>query len=129
MKRAFVFLVAGPLVVALIAALTVIGAVGPSGFAAFLATVFFFFTFAVAAIAVTIDGVLSCDISIPLRASLTAIIGAAASFALASYLFHCLLPPLVLSLFALGGAVCMGACSLLSHDYGDWQRPAVSAAT
>ncbi|MBR1121300.1 hypothetical protein JQ628_07215 [Bradyrhizobium lablabi] len=122
------FLVAGPSVVALIAALTVVSAGGPSGFASFLATIFFLFTFAVAAMAVTIDGALSCDFSIPLRASLTAIIGAAASFTLASYLFHCLLPPLVLSLFALCGAVIMGACSLLAHDYGGRQRAAVASA-
>jgi hypothetical protein len=36
------------------------------------------------------------------------------------------LTPLSLEFFAIGGAACMGVCSLLANEYGS-QRPAVYA--
>ena len=128
MKRAFVFLVVSPMAAALIAALTVFASGAPSDFSAFLAAAFFSFTLAVAAFAGTVDGVLARELPISLRSPLIAIVGAVGAYALAFYLFHCLFSPAILSLFAVGGAVFMGACSLLSHDYGGRAGAAVSSA-
>lgn len=57
---------------------------------------------------------------------MTAAIGAVVTFSLAFILFGWSSPPRgLLIFFAIGGAACMGACSLLANDYG-WKRPAVS---
>jgi hypothetical protein len=130
MKRAFTVLVLGPVAVAITSFSALLAAGAPSGLAQFLAAALAFLTFPVAAFAGFADGFLSRTMPIALRAPLTAIGGAAAAAVAAFTLLHCLLPPAELMLFfPLGGAICMGACSLLSHEYGGRQEPVVSAAT
>jgi hypothetical protein len=85
----------------------------------------FLFTLPVSALSASFDGYLARSLPLSLRAPLTAIVGATVAGGLAGALFSCLLPPSMLMWFAIGGAVCMGACSLLSHDYGKRQRPGV----
>jgi hypothetical protein len=129
MKRALVFLVIGPVLVSTIATLAIAQAAGtPSpDIARLVAIALFFFTLPVAALAGTLDVYLARAFAIPLRAPLIAAIGAIIASGLAWILFSCLLPPPnYLPFFAIGGAACMGLCSLLANEYG-WQGPAVQA--
>ena len=128
MKRALVFLVVGPALVAAVTLLAVAQAGGtPAGeFAKVLATVLFFFTLPVSALAGSVDAYLTRTFAVPLRAPLIAAVGAVTASGLALILFSCLLPPAALKFFAMGGAACMGMCSLLANDYG-WQGPVVQA--
>ena len=75
----------------------------------------FFFSLFVCPIAGTIDGVLAYVVPISLRAPLTATVGAAIAAGLSVYLFGGNL--LQQMPVAIVGALAMGACSLLSHDY------------
>jgi hypothetical protein len=126
MKRAVVFLVLGPASVFLVWSICVAGARGPAGgFVAFVGMLLFLFTLPVSALSASFDGYLARALPLPLRAPLTAIVGATIAGGLACALFSCLFPPSMLTWFGIGGAVCMGACSLLSHDYGGRRRPAV----
>jgi hypothetical protein len=132
MKRAVVFLVLGPASVFLTWSIFVAGAGGPAGgFVAFVGMLLFLFTLPVAALSASFDGYLARALPLPLRAPLTAIVGATVAGGLLLALNRMMFPhgttlPLeILTPFAIGGAVCMGACSLLSHDYGKRQRPAV----
>ena len=127
MKRAIVFLVLGPVLVAVIAPLAVVQANGPRDFAKFLAIILFFFTLPVSALAGSFDAYLARAFAVPLRAPLVAAVGAIIAAGLAYILFSCLLPPPdFLTFFAIGGAACMGLCSLLANEYG-WHRPVVQA--
>jgi hypothetical protein len=129
MKRALVFLVLGPVLVSVIAALAFAKAAGtPDGeFAKLISIVLFFFTLPVAALAGSFDAYLARAFAIPLRAPLIAAAGAVIASGLAWILFSCLLPPPnFLIFFAIGGAACMGLCSVLANEYG-WQGPAVHA--
>jgi hypothetical protein len=129
MKRAVVFLVLGPASVFLAWSIFVAGAGGPAGgFVAFVGMLLFLFTLPVAALSASFDGYLARALPLPLRAPSTAIVGATIAGGLACALFSCLFPPSMLMWFAIGGAVCMGACSLLSHDYGNPQRRAARRA-
>jgi hypothetical protein len=126
MKRAVVFLVLGPASVCFAWSIFVAGAGGPAGgFVAFVGILLFLFTLPVSALSASFDGYLARALPLPLRALLTAIVGATVAGGLACALFRCLFPPSILMGFAVGGAVCMGICSLLSHDYGKRQRPTV----
>jgi hypothetical protein len=126
MKRAVVFLALGPASVFLVWSICVAGARGPAGgFVAFVGMLLFLFTLPVSALSAAFDGYLARALPLPLRALLTAIVGATVAGGLACALFSCLFPPSMLTWFAIGGAICMGACSLLSHDYGGRRRPAV----
>lgn len=117
MKRAFVFLVLGPVTVAL-AGLFVTAALGAPGAAAHLvAMVLFFLTLPVGAIVGTIDGCLSEVIPVGARAPVTAVMGAVTAWTLVYALIHWLTPGLSLLPVAVGGAVSMGLCSLLAHEY------------
>jgi hypothetical protein len=125
MKRAVVFLVLGPASVFLAWSIFVAGAGGPAGgFVAFVGMLLFLFTLPVAALSASFDGYLARALPLPLRAPSTAIVGATIAGGLACALFSCLFPPSMLVWFAVGGAVCTGICSMLSHDYGKRQRPA-----
>jgi hypothetical protein len=129
MKRALVFLVAGPVLVAVTAPLAIAQISGPPSrdFLQLFAIVLFFFSLPVAALAGFFDAYLARAFAIPLRAPLIAAVGAIISSGLAYILFSCLLPPpQYLTYFAIGGAACMGLCSLLANEYG-WQGPAVQA--
>ena len=129
MKRALVFLVIGPVLASTVATLALAQAAGMPApdFARLVAIVLFFFTLPVAALAGAFDAYLARAFAIPLRAPLIAAFGAIIASGLAWILFSCLLPqPNFLAWFAIGGAVCMGACSLLANEYG-WHGPAVQA--
>jgi hypothetical protein len=123
MKRTLIFLVLGPVAVAITVFATLVAVGAPSNFAQFLAAALAFLTFPVAAFAGLADGVLAPTLPIPLRAPLTAIVGATLACVPAFALLHCFLPSSELMFLPLGGAVCAGLCSLLSHDYGSWQQP------
>jgi hypothetical protein len=129
MKRALVFLVLGPVLVSVTATLAIAQAAGTPDreFARLLAAVLFLFTLPVAAIAGSFDAYLARAFAIPLRAPLIAVIGAIIASGLAWILFSCLSPPPnFLTYFAIGGATCMGICSLLANEYG-WQGQVVQA--
>jgi hypothetical protein len=79
------------------------------------------FGLAVSAVAALIDGFLAQAVPLRLRASLVAIFGAAIAVALV-FGQAGTLPQLILVPLAVSGALCMGACSLLSNDY-ESQRP------
>ena len=124
MKRAVVFLVLGP-ALAFFTTWLIYFAEGGSGSGYIAATVsilLFSFTWLVAMITWAIDGFLAHALPLPLRAPLTAIVGATVAVGLFLGLGGCFLPLWISTPFAIGGALCMGACSVLSHDYGLWKR-------
>jgi|EndMetStandDraft_8_1072994.scaffolds.fasta_scaffold882055_2 hypothetical protein len=126
MNRAITFLVFGPALAAFTALLGMaqVGGVGDD-FAKLIAIAVFFFTLPVSATTGCVDGVLH-DVARPLRAALTATVGAIVAVSLAFLLLHWSSPPrYIFMFFAIGGAACMSVCSLLANDYG-WQRTAVS---
>jgi len=127
MRRALAFLVFGPALASVTALLIMTEASSPPSYLReFLVIVLFFFTLPVAALAGSLDAYLARAFAVPLRAPLIAAVGAVIASGLALILFNCLLPPAALKFFAMGGAVCMGACSLLANEYGS-QGPAVRA--
>jgi hypothetical protein len=127
MKRALIFLVLAPFLVAVLAALGV-AALYPMDrdCAKFLAVALFFFTLPVSALAGSLDAYLARAFTVPLRAPLIAVVGAIIASGLAFVLFSWILTPLSLEFFAIGGAACMGLCSLIANEYG-WQQPVVHA--
>jgi hypothetical protein len=128
MKRAVIFLAASPVAVALIASLVfaVAGAHGPV--VQYIAGALFLMTLPVAAVAGAVDGFVASRFPIALRAPLTAVVGAAGAGIIAFGWLHCFFQLPELLFFPLGGAVCMGACSLLSHDYGAYRHSGVPRA-
>jgi hypothetical protein len=125
MKRAFVFVIVGPMALALIASLAVLAPGAPPDVAWLVAVAMFFLTLPVALVAGSVDELPARACPIPLRASLIAIVGATIAYAVAYTLLGWVLP--TPDLFLAGGAIGMGVCSLLAHDYGGGQRSAVSA--
>ena len=121
MKRVLIFLLLGPIMV-VTAWLIFIAAIDWS--VDFVATALFVFTFFVAAITRPIDGYLARALPIYLRAPLTAVAGATIAIGIPLILVSILLshllmlPQWTMVTLAIGGALCMGVCSLLSHDYG-----------
>ncbi|MBR1266934.1 hypothetical protein JQ629_05360 [Bradyrhizobium sp. AUGA SZCCT0222] len=114
MNRTLVFLLLGPLSVVL----TTWVAVGMpfESFVLFFAVLLFLVTFPVSAIVGVLDGQLARAIPLLLRAPLTALVGATAAMVLP----RAVLGPLPQDMsipFGIGGAFCMGLCSLLAHDY------------
>ena len=129
MKRPLVFLVAAPALVAIVAPLALAQMSGPPArdFLNVLAVVLFFFTLPVSALAGSLDAYLARALATPLRAPLIAAVGAVIASGLAFILFNWFLPPpSYLAYFAIGGAACMGLCSLLAGEYGG-QGPVVQA--
>jgi hypothetical protein len=124
MKRAFVFLIVGPMALALMASLVMIATGAPPSVAWLVAVAQFFLILPVAAVAGSVDGLLARACPIPLRASLVAIVGATIAYAVGFSLLGWVLP--APDLLLTGGAVGMGACSLLAHDNGG-QRTAAAA--
>jgi len=129
MKRAFVFLVAGPtLVVAVWLLFLAASRGGGHGLPGIDAMILFVFTFLVSVIIAPIDGYLARVLQTPLRTPLIAIAGAAIAVGVLHVLAgmispHWVLLPLwILPPFAIGGAICMGMCSLLSRNYGNTHR-------
>jgi hypothetical protein len=70
----------------------------------------------VSAVARTMDEYFALVFPIPVRAPLTAIVGASVSVGLLLAIAGKMLPSETLMPFAILGAICMGVCSLLSED-------------
>jgi hypothetical protein len=131
MRRAVVFLVVAPIFVFVVVFFLGAAAGGKNpAFAAFTAVALTFVTLLAAAVACSLDAYLARALAIPLRAPLVAAVGAVIASGLTSGLmyvvFNQLLPQEPLAYVAIGGAACMGICSLLANEYG-WQGPAVQA--
>ena len=120
MRRTLVFLVLGPI-------LGVLGGMLDDGFAgrgfyrefgegAVMAMVF---GSIVAIVTGPIDGYFAHALPLPVRMPLTAAVGATMAVGLILALTGKMLPEDVLTRLAIIGAVGMGVCSLLSHDYRD----------
>jgi hypothetical protein len=132
MKRALVFLLLGP-ALAVAAWLTYVAAVeGLRGhFVGASAMILFIFTFFVAAITGLVDGYLARALPVYLRVPVTAIAGGTIAVSLVlglawTMVLHFItLPQWIWMPFAIGGALCMGGCSLLSSEYGRGQRLAM----
>jgi hypothetical protein len=124
MKRALIFLVAAPVTVFFAILSIWVVATGPDSldFGCLVAGVLSIFALPMAAISWAADQFLARDFSTPLRASLTAIVGATAVTAEISTVFSSLFPSSIVTAFAIGGALVMAACSLLSNDHGGEPR-------
>jgi hypothetical protein len=119
MKRAFVFLVLAPVTVFFAVLLIWIVATGTQSldFGCLVAAVLSIFALPMSVISWAADQFLARDFPIPGRATLTAIVGAAAVTAEISAVFSSLFPSSIVTAFAIGGAIVVAACSLLSNDY------------
>ena len=119
MKRAFVFLGLAPVTVFFAALLMWIIVTGAQSldFGCLVAGVLFIFALPMAAISWTADEFLARDFPISLRAFLTAIVGATAVTAEISAVLSTLFPSSIVTALAIGGAIVVAACSLLSNDY------------
>lgn len=127
MKRGFIFLLLGPASVFLVFLVPVVIHAGLRSLdlPLYIAMTLFFLTFIVAAITAPVDGYLARALPIPLRMPIAAIVGGTVGAGEALLLSpHWFLQP-----FAIGGAICMGMCSLLSHDYGKRQQSIVPTKT
>jgi hypothetical protein len=123
MKRVLVFMLLGPTLVVTAWLIYFAESGGGSGsVAAIVSMLLFLFTLIVAMITWAIDGSVAHTLPLPLRAPLTAIVGGVVAIGLFLGLVGWIFPLSISTPFAIGGAVCMGACSLLSHDYGNRQR-------
>jgi hypothetical protein len=122
MKRVLVFLLLGPASAAFTVFLMCVADTGTKywDIALLSAVAMFIVTLPVSAFCGAVDGCLARTLLISARAPLTALAGATIAGGLVWALFRPLFPT-----FAIAGALCMGACSLLSHDYVRRQRPAV----
>jgi hypothetical protein len=126
MKRVLVFMLLGPTLVVTAWLIYFAESGGGSGsVAAIVSMLLFLFTLIVAMITWAIDGSVAHTLLLPLRAPLTAIVGGIVAFGVFLGMVGWMFPLWTSTPFAIGGAVCTGVCSLLSHDYGRWQRRAV----
>ena len=123
MKRALVFLVAAPVMVFFAVLLIWIVATGTDSldFGCLVAAVLSIFALPMSVISWAADQFLARDFPISGRATLTAIVGAAAVTAEISAVFSSLFPSSIVTAFAIGGAIVVATCSLLSNDYGHRQ--------
>jgi hypothetical protein len=122
MKRALVFLLLGP--ASVVFTVWVSAGMPADRLVACIALPLFFVTFLVSAIAGLVDGCLVRAVPVLVRAPLTAIAGSALAIGLLLALFGMPLLSSELIPFAIGAALYMGACSLLSHNYEIWRLPA-----
>jgi hypothetical protein len=122
MNRALVFLLLAPTSVAFTVGLIGVGAGLQLFLAGFFAAALFVFTLLVSMIAATLDGFLARAFPFVSRVPLIAIVGAMTTGGLVAGLSGGYLPPSMLISSAMGGAFCMGVCSLLSNADGSRQR-------
>ena len=124
MKRAFVFLLLAPLSVFCAVLLMFTDAAGTQslGFACMAGAVLAVLSLPMSAIAAAVDEYLAHAFPISLRVYLTAGVGAIVATGETLAVFSSLLSPSIIMALALGAALVMAACSLLSHEYGDRQR-------
>ena len=123
MKKVLVFLLLGPTLVVTAWLIYFAESGGGTGsVAAIVSMLLFLFTLIVAMITWSIEGSVAHTLPLALRAPLTAIAGGVVAVGLFLGTIGWTLPLGVSAPFAIVGAFCMGVCSLLSHDYGIWQR-------
>ena len=115
MKRVLLFVEFGPAFAVIADLLLVLRTSGPDH-ALSAAGGAYFLALPVSVIAGYVDGLLN-GVSLPLRAVLTAVVGAITTCSLAFFSFAWLVPASVVLSFAIAVAACMGACSLLANDY------------
>jgi hypothetical protein len=130
MKRALMFLLLGPALVVIPWLIFIAAIDGLKGPVDIVATVLFLFTFLVATITGLVDGCLARALPIRLRTLVTASVGATIAWILAYAFFTGIFSPsaslsLLLMTFAIGGAIVMGTCALLSHDHGSAPEPSI----
>ncbi|MBR1209145.1 hypothetical protein [Bradyrhizobium sp. JYMT SZCCT0180] len=120
MNRALVFALLGP-VFGVLAAWSIVTVAIGAHFDSYGVPIVFFFTLIVCAIVGPVDGVLAYVVPIWLRVPMTTMVGAAVAVGLYLWvhLGNTTVPPSLHRLFpiAMIGALSMGVCSLLSHDY------------
>lgn len=116
-RRALVFLLLGPILGVLVALAPDVASGGLNAWLVLIGKQVFVIALLVSAITGLVDGILSRTLSIFLRAPLIAIVGAVAAIGLPAALLGPLPQEMSVSL-AIGGAFCMGVCSVLSHEYG-----------
>jgi hypothetical protein len=123
MKRALVFLVAAPVMVFFAVLLMWVVLTGPQSldFGCLVAAVLSIFALPMSVISWAADQFLARDFPTSGRATLTAIVGATAVTAEISAVFSSLFPSSIVMAFAIGGAIVVAACSLLSNDYSGRQ--------
>ena len=122
LRRALVFVLLGP-VFGVLAAFSVV-AVLNGGYLGDLygIPIAFFFSLIICAVTGPVDGVLAYIVPISMRAPLTTIVGAAVAVGLSLFLWaqlgNKMVPPSLSSQIPIAviGALCTGACSLLSHS-------------
>jgi hypothetical protein len=121
MKRASVFLLLGP---ASVVFAVWVGFGAPARpIVAIIAMILFLLISLPSAMAGLVDGCLARKFPILVRAPLTAIAGSALAVGFARALIGVMPRPDELIPFAIGSALYMGVCSLLSHDYGISRLP------
>jgi hypothetical protein len=119
MRRALVFLLLGPLAVAIAVTIPFISPVKTDPQIAWLiAATIFFLTLPQSAIVGLIDSYLARRFPMAPRAGLTAAAGAITPCVLITVISSGALPPSSLLPFAIGGAASMGLCSLLTDCLG-----------
>jgi hypothetical protein len=137
MKRPVMFLLLGPLLVALAVWMVAVAIAGriDDAFVAVCTMTSFLLTLPVSAITGLVDGYLAPAMPAPLRAPLTAAVGAALAcglfLTLYTMMFSRPVPPEVMSAALCAGLFLllpMGVCSLLSNDDGDRRRHSIEPA-
>jgi hypothetical protein len=114
MQRALVFLLLGPALVVFVIWLAFRAPVAPV--VATIAMLLFLLICLLSAMAGLVDGCLARAVPILVRAPLTAIAGSALAFLFLS-LLGMTPSPMEVKSFAIAGALYIGLCSLLSHDW------------
>lgn len=119
MKRAFVFLVLAPVTVFFTVLFICAALAGARylDFASLVAMVLAIFALPMSVIGWITDEFLARAVSIAQRVCLTALAGAAVAAAEILAVFNTLFPPSIMTTLAIGGAIVMAACSLLSNEY------------
>ena len=131
MKRAFVFLVLAPVTVFFAVLLIWVAAAGTRSldFACLVAAGLSVLTLPMSAISWISDEFLVRAFPISLRVYLVAMVGATAATAETLAVLSSLFPTSIVMALAVGGAIVMAACSLLSNDYNGRQQECLEPAS
>jgi hypothetical protein len=124
MKRAFMFLIVGPMLIAAVSTLLLLRDGAHGDFLQFVAMALFFLAMPFAGIAALFDAYALSELSIPLRAIVTATVGSIIPVGLLGSLIGILLPAGVLLHVAIVTAVCLAVCSVLANDWGGRRQTA-----
>ena len=131
MKRAFVFLIGAPVTVFFAVLLAWVVATGTRSldFGCLVAGVLSAFALPMSMIGWMADELLARAFPVSLRVCSVALVGAMVAAAVVLIVFSSLLPSSIMMTLAIGGAVFMAVCSLLSHDFGDRQEHRLEPAS